>query len=56
MMTRWLDRMDKRHPIAVKAALIVIAFVCLYISNEIDRGNDTALRLQILSASQKGSA
>lgn len=54
-MTRWLDRMDKRHPIAVKVVMVVIAAVCFYIANANDQSNDTALRLQMLTASRSAT-
>lgn len=47
--------MDKRHPIAVKAVLILIAGVCLYYSGKFDQENDTALRLQMLIASRSAT-
>jgi hypothetical protein len=39
-----LDRIDRKHPILTRTAMLLIAFAALYASAQIDTENDAAIR------------
>lgn len=51
-MIRALDRFHAKHPRLALSLAILVAFICLYIANEIDNENTAALRLQMATTSK----
>ena len=47
---RWLDRIDARHPILTRAAMLLIAFACLYWGVQMDKANTAAIRFEMAAA------
>lgn len=50
-MTRLLDQIDRKHPILTRAAMLLIAFAALYVSAQIDKQNDAAIRWMVATRS-----
>lgn len=46
-MNRLLDQIDRKHPILTRAAMLLIAFAALYVSAQIDKQNDAAIRWMV---------
>lgn len=49
-MVRALDRFYARHPRIAMTLAVLVVFVCLYISHEMDESNSNAPRVQMMAA------
>lgn len=49
-MIRAFDRFYEKHPRICFGLVLIACFAVLYIASEVDRDNDSALRLQFLSS------
>ncbi|WP_430229289.1 hypothetical protein [Paraburkholderia tropica] len=47
---RLLDRIDRKHPILTRTAMLLIAFAALYASAQLDNQNDAAIRWSMAAA------